>query len=63
MKALYIGLAIAASFAFAGCCNLKARTAPAIPCMSNPCPTACKPCAPAPAKYAKKAVKKEDLDK
>ena len=46
MKALYIGIAVLASFAFVGCCNLKARTSPAIPCMVNPCPTSCKPCPP-----------------
>lgn len=56
MKALYIGLAIATSFAFVGCCNLKARTAPAVPCMVNPCPTSCVPCPPVKGKVAKAPV-------
>lgn len=56
MKALYIGLAIATSFAFVGCSNIKARTAPAVPCMVNPCPTSCVPCPPVKGKVAKAPV-------
>ncbi|PKO14830.1 hypothetical protein CVU37_14130 [candidate division BRC1 bacterium HGW-BRC1-1] len=63
MKALYIGIAVLASFAFVGCCNLKARTSPAIPCMVNPCPTSCKPCPPVKGKVAVARPAMEQIEK
>jgi len=55
MKAISLALvAVAAMVALSGCANLRARTAPAKACLTNPCGGfgPCQPCGgPAPAPY------------
>lgn len=57
MKALSIAIAITMAVVLSGCSNLRARTCPPQPCLTNPCavPAECAPVAKAP--VAKKAAK------